>query len=138
MKYSGWIRIVGIAVLGAGWLISGNAHAQANERDGYSPGDFEVHTARDLFDVCTIDPGHSDHNLAIGFCYGFFEGASHYDDALADSGLHKDIVCAPAGVTRKQATAVFIQYIKDNPQYDIEPPIDAIFRSLIAKWPCAE
>ena len=138
MKYIGWIRIVGIAVLGAGWLISGNMHVQANERDGYSREDFEVNTARDLFDVCTIDPAHADHNLAIGFCYGFFEGASHYDDALAGSGLHNDIVCAPDTVTRKQATAVFIQYIKDNPQYGIEPPIDAIFRALIAKWPCAE
>ena len=68
----------------------------------------------------------------------FFEGASHYDDALAGSGLHNDIVCAPDTVTRKQATAVFIQYIKDNPQYGREPPIDAIFRALIAKWPCAE
>jgi len=136
MKYSGWIRVVGIAVLGAGWLISGNA--QASERNGYSPEDFDVHTANDLFDVCTIDPGHADHNLAIGFCYGFFEGASHYDDALAGSGLHNDIVCAPAGVTRTQATAVFIQYIEGNPQYGIEPPIDAIFRALIAEWPCAE
>jgi len=138
MRYSGWIKFLGIAVLSSVWLIWGNGHAQANERDGYSPEDFEVHTANELFDVCTIDPGHSDHNLALGFCYGFFEGATHYDDALASSALHKDIVCAPDEVTRTQAVAVFTQYIKTNPQYGIEPPIDAIFRALIDKWPCAE
>jgi hypothetical protein len=139
MKYSGWIRVLGIAILGTGWLMSVNTQAQANERDGYSSDDLAVQTANDLFDVCTIDTAHSEYDLATGFCYGFFEGAKHYDDALAGSGLHNDIVCSPeGGATRTQAVNVFIQYLKDNPQYGIEPPIDAIFRALIAKWPCSE
>jgi hypothetical protein len=138
MKYSGWIRVLGIAILGAGWLMSGNVHAQNNERDGYSSDDLAVHTANDLFDVCSIDTAHSDYDLAISFCYGFFEGATHYDDALAGSGLYNDILCSPEGVTRAQAATVFVQYLKGNPQYGIEPPIDAIFRALIAKWPCSE
>jgi hypothetical protein len=85
-----------------------------------------------------LDTAHSEYDLAIGFCYGFFEGATHYDDALAGSGLYNDILCSPEGVTRTQAATVFVQYLKDNPQYGIEPPIDAIFRALIAKWPCSE
>ena len=48
------------------------------------------------------------------------------------------IVCTPDTVTRTQAVAVFIQYIQANPQYVSEPPIDAIFRALIDKWPCPE
>jgi hypothetical protein len=52
--------------------------------------------------------------------------------------LYNDILCSPEGVTRTQAATVFVQYLKDNPQYGIEPPIDAIFRALIAKWPCSE
>jgi hypothetical protein len=138
MKYSGWIRGLGIAILSAGWLMSGNMHAQGSERDGYSRDDLAIHTANDLFDVCTIDTAHSEYGLAIGFCYGFFAGAKHYDDALAGSGLHNDIVCSPEGITRTQAGTVFIQYLKDNPQYGKEPPIDAIFRALIDKWPCSE
>jgi hypothetical protein len=138
MNYRGWMGILSIAVLGTGWLASGNLQADPTGSDGYSLEDFDLHTANDLLDVCSLDSGHSEHTIAMAFCYGFFEGATHYDDALADSGMSSDIVCNPAGITRTQAVAVFVQYMQANPQYGLEPPIDAIFRALVAKWPCVE
>ena len=135
MRYKGWMGILGVVVLSAGWLVSGSVHAQAS--DGYSLDDFKLRTANDLVDVCTIEPGHRDYETAVAFCYGFFEGAAHYDDVVAASS-RAEIVCIPPQVTRTQAVAVFIAHNKANPQYGSEAPIDAIFRALIAKWPCAE
>ena len=138
MNYRSWMGILSIAVLSTGWLASGNLQAGTSGSDGYSLEDFDLHTAEDLLDVCTLESGHPEHNIAMAFCYGFFEGATHYDDALADSGMSSDIVCNPGGVTRTQAVTVFVQYMQANPQYGVEAPIDAIFRALVAKWPCVE
>jgi hypothetical protein len=136
MKYRGWVGILGIAVLGTGWLASGNLYADVMTSDGYSVEDFKLHTANELVDICTIETKHPDHAIATAFCYGFFEGAVHYDEAIAGTEWYKDIVCNPADTTRTQAVTVFTQYIKANPQYGSEQPIDAIFRALVAKWPC--
>ena len=137
MTYRGWVGILGIAVLGTGWLASGNLHADVMTSDGYSVEDYKLHTANELVDICTIESGHPDHAIATAFCYGFFEGAVHYDEAIAGTEWYEDIVCNPPETTRTQAVTVFNQYIKANPQYGSEPPIDAIFRALVAKWPCA-
>jgi hypothetical protein len=88
--------------------------------------------------VCTLDVSHEHHDMAKAFCYGFFEGATHYDDSLASAKWHSDIVCEPTGVTRQAAVAVFVEYINKQPQYAAEPPIDGIFRALVAKWPCPQ
>lgn len=138
MKYMSWMGIIGITVLSTGWLASGNLHADTRTSEGYSLEDFRLRTAADLVDVCTLETGHSDHAIALAFCYGFFEGGTHYDDAISGSEWYEDIVCNPPEVTRTQAVNVFVQYLEANPQYGSEPPIDAIFRALVAKWPCAE
>jgi hypothetical protein len=138
MKNKARMGVLGIILLGAGWLSAGNLYAADTGSDGYSIEDFKLHTAQDLVDVCTLSTGHEHYDAAIAFCYGFFEGATHYDDAIADSEWYSDLVCNPPEVTRQQAVAVFIEYMDANPEYASEPPIDAIFRGLIAKWPCAE
>ena len=138
MNYRRWMGILSIAVLSAGWLVSGNLQADTNKGGDYSLEDFDLDNADDLLDVCTLESGHPDHAIAMAFCFGFFEGATHYDDALADSAMASDIVCNPAGLTRTQAVATFVQYMKANPQYGVEPPIDAVFRALVAEWPCVE
>lgn len=124
---------LGSLVLSAAALLVVNAHA-----GDYSIEDFRLHTAKDLVDVCTIDASHSDHPVATAFCYGFFEGASRYDEAIADTTAYVDIVCSPDGTSRSEAVTVFIAYISANPQYGSEAPVDAAFRALSAKWPCPE
>ena len=123
---------LGSLMLSAAALLAANAHA-----DDYSIEDFRLHTADDLVDVCTIDESHSDHPVATAFCYGFFEGAAHYDDAIDDTTAYVDIVCSPDGTTRSEAVTVFIEYIRANPQYGSEGPVDAAFRALSDKWPCS-
>ena len=135
MKYRGWIGILGF-ILTSGLLASANL--QAKSGDGYSLEDTRLNTASDLVDVCTIGTGHDHYDVAMAFCYGFFEGAARYDDALAGPEWHGDILCEPPEVTRAQAVAVFIQYIEANPQYGSAPPVDGIFRALVDRWPCAE
>ena len=135
MQFKSWIGIPGF-VLTLGLLFS--ASLQAAPGDGYSIEDLGLSTASELVDVCTVDAGHDDHGTAMGFCYGFFEGAANYDDSLDGPKWHRGILCEPPEVTRGQAVTVFIQYITANPQYGAELPVDAIFRALVDKWPCTK
>ena len=138
MNIKGWTGIMGIAVLTAGWFVSGQLRAETVLSDGYTLEDFNLRTAADLVDVCTLRQGHPDHEIARGFCYGFFEGGTHYHDTISASPDYQKIVCAPPETTRTDAVEVFVAYIQANPQYASEAPIDAIFRALVAKWPCED
>ena len=117
----------------AGGGLSGSVVAD----EGFTLDDFGLTSAQDLVDVCTVPPGHEHYEAAHAFCLGFFEGATHYDDALSDSKLYADLVCQPEGVTRAEAVTVILDYLAANPQYGSEAPIDASFRALIDKWPCS-
>ena len=138
MNYRRWIAVLSIALCGAGWVSSGNVYADSHVTDGYTIDDLDLDSAGDLVDVCTLEMQHTHHDAARAFCYGFFEGAVHYNAAISRADDHVDLVCSPAGTTRNQGVQVFLEYMADNPQYKTEAPIDAIFRALIAKWPCAE
>ena len=138
MKIKGWTGIVGVVVLTAGWLVSGQLRAETTLSDGYTLEDFRLHTAADLVDVCTLGQGHPDHETARAFCYGFFEGATHYHDTISISPTYNRISCSPPGTTRTEAVEVFVTYVRANPQYASEAPIDTIFRALVAKWSCEE
>jgi hypothetical protein len=136
MNIKGWAGIAGVAVLTAGWLVSGQLRAATVTSGGYTLEDYTLQTAASLVNVCTLRQSHPDHVTARGFCYGFFEGATHYHDAISKSPTYHEIVCNPPGTTRTDAVEVFVAYLKANPQYGSEAPIDAIFRALVAKWPC--
>ena len=136
MKIKGWLSIVGVTVLFAGWLVSEQLRAQTTLSDGYTLEDFSLRTAGDLVDICTLEQSHPDHVPARAFCYGFFEGGTHYDDAISTSPTYNKIVCDPPGTTRTEAVEVFVTYVRTNPEYASKTPIDTIFRALVAKWPC--
>lgn len=138
MKYRRWIGVLSIVLGGVAWTATGILHAASNAGDGYTIEDLELDSAGDLVDVCTITDGHLDHDTALAFCYGFFEGAFHYDDAISGSKNYVDLVCSPAGTTRHQAVDEFLIYMEANPHYATEKPIDAVFRALVAKWPCTD
>jgi hypothetical protein len=138
MKIKGWSGIVGVTVLIAGWLVSEQLRAQTTLSDGYTLEDFSLRTAGDLVDICTLEQSHPDHVPAKAFCYGFFEGGAHYDDAISTSPTYKKIFCDPPGTTRTEAVEVFVTYVRANPEYASKAPIDTIFRALVAKWPCEE
>lgn len=98
--------------------------------------DFKLNSAEDLVDICTVIPGDEHYELAISFCYGFFEGTVHYDEVMSKLGGYKDMVCPPPGATRQQAVAKFVNFMKGHPQFNTDRPVDGIFRSLGSIWPC--
>jgi hypothetical protein len=98
--------------------------------------DFRLTSAGELVDVCTAIPSDEHYEAAISFCFGFFEGAIHYDEIVSQLDGYKDLVCPPPDVTRREAVSTFIDFMKEHPQYVNEQPVDAIFRSLVDSWPC--
>jgi hypothetical protein len=136
MNIKSWTGIMGVAILTAGWLVSGQLRADTMLSDGYTLEDFTLRTAADLVDICTLEQSHADHLVASAFCYGFFEGGTHYHATISTSPTYKKIVCGPPETTRTEAVEVFVTYVRSNPQYASEAPIDTIFRSLVDKWPC--
>jgi hypothetical protein len=106
--------------------------------DGFTLQDAKLETAGALVDACSVEPGHGQYDVARAFCYGFFEGAIRFDEAISGGKNHRDLVCAPAGTTRLEAVEVFVSYMKANPQYMSEGPIDALYRALMPRWPCAK
>ena len=138
MKIKGWTGIIGVAVLTAGWLVSGQLRAETMLSDGYTLEDFSLRSAADLVDICTLAQSHPDSVTARGFCYGFFEGATHYHDTISTAPSYQKIVCDPPETTRTEAVEVFVTYVRANPKYASKAPIDTIFRALVAKWPCEE
>ena len=138
MNSKGWIRILGSIVLTAGWLMSGQLWSQTKLSDGYSLEDFNLRTAADLVDICTLDQSHPDNVAARAFCYGFFEGGIQYAEAISTSPTFIKLVCRPPETTRTEAVDVFVAYVRANSQYASKRPIDTIYRALVAKWPCDE
>ena len=129
-----WSGLLGLAIWSAVWM----APAANAGTAGYSVEDLKLKSAGDLVDVCTIAADHQEYNTALAFCYGFFEGAIRYAEAISGSMHHKKLVCAPPGTTRRQAVDEFVSFIKANPQYADESPVDAIYRALMPRWPCKE
>lgn len=112
------------------------AQAQEPWNLRFTLSDFKLSTAGDLVDICTAIPGDEHYELAISFCYGFFEGTVHYDEAVSKLDGYTDLVCPPAGATRQQAVAKFLSFMKAHPQHSTDRPVDALFRSLGSIWPC--
>lgn len=134
MRQWRWTAVLSVALLGVLCIAPGRLVAAS---DGFTLEDMKLRTAGELLDICTIEPGDEHYDVARAFCYGFFEGGIRYNQALAGADNHKQLVCAPEGTTRLQGVEVFTSYMKANPQYAAEGPIDAIFRALMAKWPCS-
>jgi hypothetical protein len=105
--------------------------------DGYTVEDIKLNSAGNLVDICTVDTTSEAYPATLGFCYGFFEGAVRYHEAISGASNVRELVCPPEGTTRKQAVEVFISYMREHPQYLAEGSIDAIFRALMERWPCA-
>jgi hypothetical protein len=123
-----------MVLLGAGGLVP---TALVAATDGYTLDDIKLSSAANLVDICTVDKTNEAYPATLGFCYGFFEGAIRYHEAISGADNARELVCAPEGTTRLEAVDVFVSFMRENPQYASEGTIDAIFRALMARWPCA-
>jgi hypothetical protein len=130
-----WTRIgiLGMALLSVGLVAPRSLQADSNT---FTIGDLKLQSAGQLVDACSVDAAHEDYVAALAFCYGFFEGAIRYAEAVNGPEVHRNLICPPAGATRLQAVDAFVAYMKANPQYTSEPPVDAIYRALMPRWPC--
>lgn len=112
--------------------------AEAKESITYGHDDYELDTARDLLDVCTVAPAHEDHDVARAFCFGFFAGGLHFHDAVGGTPDFPRIACAPETTTRSEVVDTFVTYVRGHTQYLTEPPMQTVFRAVVNKWPCGK
>lgn len=103
---------------------------------GFDNADFELKTAQDLYDLCTAEEGKAAFRTARAFCYGYFTGAKHYHDAAAGAEVIEPLACPPASVSRAESVAVFVEFVRANPQKAGDQPIDVVFEAIAARWPC--
>ena len=99
--------------------------------------DFEVNTAQQFVNLCTASPDDPLYKEAINFCYGYFEGAYQYYDAMTSGPKGFKFVCVPEPKpTLKSAVDMFMEWVQSRPQFMNERPVEAEFRFLMDKWPC--
>lgn len=128
-----WTRtgLLGMALWSAAWIAPATA-----DSGSFTIADLKLRSASELADVCTVEATNADYVAALAFCYGFFEGAIRYAEAIAGPEAHKNLVCPPEGATRMQAVETFVDYLRANPQFASEGPVDTIYRALMPRWPC--
>ena len=135
MTARGWIGLLSLVVWTATAVVPAQVSAATN---GYTLEDIKLNSAGALVDICTVEPTNEHYPAALGFCYGFFEGAIRYHQAISGANANRHLVCAPEGTTRLQGVEEFVSFMAENPQYESEASIDAVIRALMARWPCSE
>jgi Rap1a immunity proteins len=98
---------------------------------------FRLRSTADLVEICSAPPNDSMHAAAISFCQGFAVGAFHYYLASVSGPEGKPFVCLPdPPPSRTEGMQMFVVWARENAQYMGEPPVETLFRWLVAKWPC--
>ena len=101
--------------------------------------DFEVKTAQDLVDLCTVSSSDPLYPHAINFCHGYMIGAYHFYEVAAKGKYGAHFVCIPESApSRNEIIAMFVKWAQDNPQHMKVLPVNAQFRFLEEKWPCGK
>ena len=120
-------------------LVSVVARAPSTARASTEPEDFKMKTAEDLFDLCSTPTSDPNYVAAIHFCHGFASGAYQYDEAISGRKGKPKLYCFPdPPPTRNEAMAEFVAWGKANPSVFKERPVDALFRFLGQRYPCAK
>lgn len=99
--------------------------------------DFLVDTTGDLIDLCTACESDPFHKEAVHFCVGFLVGAYHYHMVSHMGPQGKRLVCLPDPLPpRAKVVSMFVDWVKNHPEYLNEEPVDTWFRFLIETYPC--
>jgi hypothetical protein len=121
-----WVMLALLMV----FLIPGGVGAVEKEN-------FVVDTTGDLIELCTapeIDPLH---NEAVHFCMGYLLGAYHYHVVSTMGPEEKRLVCPPdPPPPRVKVVSMFVDWVKNHPEFLNEEPVDTWFRFLIETYPC--
>lgn len=104
---------------------------------GVTEKDFEVDTAQNLLNLCTVPADDPLHEEASHMCYGFLLGAYAYHIAENSGPEGKLLVCLPTPEpSRDEAVAMFVNWLKAHPECLCEEAVEAEFRFLMETWPC--
>jgi hypothetical protein len=95
-----------------------------------------LRTTRDLYTVCSVQPGQPLYERAVAFCIGFVTGVIQYNVALAHGPEVKPLVCPGRELARFEVVKQFLAWAPANPQHMAEPPVDGLARSAVAAGPC--
>jgi hypothetical protein len=108
----------------------------AGDAGAVQPSDFEFRTADNLYRVCAApetDPLFAEARQA---CYAFAFGAGLVYIEAVRAGKAKEVVCPGANIDREAVRVAFVEWAKAHPDKLAESPIDGLFRSAAARWPC--
>ncbi len=113
------------------------ASSFGSARAAVSEADFQMKTASDLVDLCTVQQGDRLAPEAVSFCQGFAVGAYQTLAEQQAAMSHKLFCISEPTPSRNQAIANFVAWAKANPSVMSERPADAILHYLIQRYPCA-
>lgn len=99
---------------------------------------FEAETVGALHKLCAADEATSDGKYALGFCYGWIEGAGQfYEQLLLDERFDlKPAVCSDKVLTREDARTTFVAWAEANPEAAGEPALAGMFNAMKEAYPC--
>lgn len=119
-------------------LIAGLALAASTAQAQMKHEHFEAETVGALHKLCAADEATSDGKYALGFCYGWIEGAGQfYEQLLLDKRFDiQRAVCSEKELTREDARATFTAWAEANPQSANEPALRGMFNAMKESYPC--
>ena len=129
-----WPAALSIALAGAAL---GPAPAAVAAGEGFAHEDFQVATAQDLFDICRLDQSHPEYWAARAFCYGYFQGGTDFQQAMAPVPDFQPIACPEGDATVREAVEAFVDYARAHPEDLSQQPMDVVFRAVGEQWPCS-
>lgn len=101
--------------------------------------DVDFDTTEDLYQVCAVEVGAAEFQLASFACRGFIEGAVQYHDAVTDRKNLKRLICYPKGATVEDGRVAFVAWAKrhlsDSKLMD-EMAVIGLVRALADQYPC--
>jgi hypothetical protein len=108
-------------------------------------------TATELRDLCkayitSVDVGtatllereRTQHQLNVGICLGYVQGAvDGYELELASGLVPKSLkACVPKGATADELIRVFLKFIEGHPEDLSYAAADVVWRAMIVSYPC--
>ncbi|MCU0893092.1 MAG: hypothetical protein MUD06_02020 [Rhodospirillales bacterium] len=119
-------------------LVFAGATAHAAEPAGEAAVNDALHlrTTKDLYTVCSVQPGQALYERAVSFCLGFVTGVIQYNAELAKGPEFKPLVCPGRELARFEVVKQFLAWAPAKPEHMGASPVEGLARSAVAKWPC--
>lgn len=113
-------------------LIAGTAQAEVK------PETFKGETVASMYRLCSADEMTSDGKYAVGFCYGWIEGARQfYEQLQMDKRFNlTPTVCTDPSVTREDVRETFISWADANRDAGTRPALNGLISAMKEKYPC--